>query len=158
MKRFHQLFLFAQILLIASIVVTTLAPVQAEVVEDKKEEEGCEHDKGISKDLKVHLDYYYELLADKYAPDQIGKWKDIRVERDLLQKKLKEAKQRGELENGQAVDKTWLDKHSELQSVFNAAVEKRDEEQLKIVLPQLFDHYAELNKLYKKRLNLNTIS
>jgi hypothetical protein len=158
MKRFHQLFLFVQIIFIASIVVTSLAPVQAEITEDKKDETCCDHEKGISKELKIHLDFYYELLADKYAASEIEKWKDIRVERDLLQKKLKEAKQRGELENGQAVDKTWLDRHTELQTSFNSAVEKRDEEQLQTLLPQIFDHYAKLNELYKKRLNLNKIS
>ncbi|MFC0561591.1 hypothetical protein [Halalkalibacter alkalisediminis] len=158
MKRFHQLFLFAQIMLIASIVITSLAPVQAEVSDDQKEEACCEHDQAISKELKVHLDFYYELLAEKYAPDQIEKWKEIRVERDLLQKKLKEAKQRGELENGQTVDKTWLDKHAELQNAFNNAVEKRDEDKLKEILPKMFAQYAELNALYKQRLKLDPIS
>ncbi|WP_227938431.1 hypothetical protein [Alkalihalobacillus deserti] len=158
MKRFHQLFLFAQLMLIASIVVTSLAPVQAEVSEDKKEETCWEHEQGISKKLKVHLDFYYELLAEKYAPNEIEQWKEIRVERDLLQKKLKEAKQRGELENGQAVDKSWLDKHAELQKAFNNAIEKRDDEQLKTILPQMFDQYAELNSLFKQRLNLNKLS
>ena len=158
MKRFHQLFLFAQITLIASIVVTSLAPVQAEVADDQKEEACCGHEQGLSKEFKMHLDYYYELLAEKYAPDQIEKWKEIRVERDLLHKKLKEAKQRGELENGQAVDKTWLDKHAEIQSAFNNAIEKRDEEKVKEILPQMFAHYAELNALYKQRLNLDPLS
>ncbi|WP_332695927.1 hypothetical protein [Halalkalibacter lacteus] len=155
MKRFHQLFLLAQILLVASIVVTSLAPVQAEVSGEEGNQECCQHEKEVAKELKVHLDFYYELLAEKFAPNELEKWKEIRSERDLLQKKLKEAKQRGELENGEAIDKAWLDRHSELHDSFNVAVKKRDEVQLGQLIPQIFDHYERLNNVYKERLNLN---
>ncbi|MFC0472520.1 hypothetical protein ACFFHM_19055 [Halalkalibacter kiskunsagensis] len=154
MKRFHQLFLLTQVLLVASIVVTSLAPVQAEVSGEEGKQECYQHEKEITKDLKVHFDFYYELLAEKFAPTEIEKWKEIRSERDLLQKKLKEAKQKGELENGEAIDNAWLDRHSELHDSFNVAVEKRDEELLTQLIPQMFEHYAVLNKVYKKRLNL----
>jgi FMN phosphatase YigB (HAD superfamily) len=155
MKRFHQLFLLTQFLLVASIVVTSLAPVQAEVSQEEENQECSQHEKEITKELKVHLDYYYELLAEKFAPAEIEKWKEIRSERDLLQKKLKEAKQRGELQNGDAIDKVWLDRHRELHDLFNAAVEKRDKEQLGKLIPKIFEHYGMLNNVYKERLNLD---
>ncbi|ARK31373.1 hypothetical protein [Halalkalibacter krulwichiae] len=155
MKRFHQLFIIAQILFIASIAFTSLAPAQAEGADEiQKEATSCDHDKRISKDLRIHLDFYYELLANKYDSADVEKWKEIRSERDLLQKRLKEAKQKGELQNGQVVEKTWLDRHAKLQSAFTTAVEKRDEEQIGALLPQIFDHYEKLNGIYKKRLNL----
>ncbi|WP_332632298.1 hypothetical protein [Halalkalibacter flavus] len=155
MKRFHQLFILAQIVLLASIAVTSLAPVQAEVPNEEPEQECRGHEQQeINKELKVHLDYYYELLAEKYAPNELEKWKEIRSERDLLQKKLKEAKQKGELENGGAIDNEWIEQHKEITDAFNAAIEKRDEEQLRKLLPQLFDHYKKLNDVYKKRLDV----
>ncbi|KHF39518.1 hypothetical protein [Halalkalibacter okhensis] len=155
MKRFHQLFLLAQIILLASFVVTSLAPVQAEVPNEDPEQECCGHEQQeIDKDLKVHLDFYYELLAEKFAPSEIERWKEIRSERDLLQKKLKEAKQKGELENGEAIDKEWIEKHKEITIAFNSAVEKRDEGELSTVIPQLFEHYKKLNDVYKKRLDV----
>ncbi len=55
----------------------------------------------VRNELKVHLDFYYEMLIEKYVPEQSEKWQEIRTERDLLHKKLKEAKQRGELLHGQ---------------------------------------------------------
>ncbi|MDT8862551.1 hypothetical protein N0O92_20305 [Alkalihalobacillus sp. MEB130] len=155
MKRFHQLFLLTQIVLLASVAITSLAPVQAEVPNEDPEQECCQHEQQeMNQELKVHLDFYYELLAEKYAPDEIEKWKEIRSERDLLQKKLKEAKQKGELENGEAIDKTWVDEHKKLTDAFNAAIEKRDEEQLRTIMPKLFDHYKKLNDVYKERLDL----
>ncbi|GAE24627.1 hypothetical protein JCM9140_569 [Halalkalibacter wakoensis JCM 9140] len=154
MKRFHHLFLLVQIVLLTTVAITSLAPVQAEGPIEEEEQECCQQDEQIKKELKVHFDFYYELLAEKYAPDEIEKWKDIRSERDLLLKKLKEAKQKGELENGEAIDKEWIAKHKEITDSFHTAIEKRDEEQVRLLLPKLFDHYRELNNLYKKRLEL----
>ncbi|TWI55927.1 hypothetical protein [Halalkalibacter nanhaiisediminis] len=155
MKRFYQGFMFLQMAAVLALAVTFLAPVQAEDVEQEQERNCHQCEMKVRNELKVHLDYYYEMLVEKYAPTKSEKWQDVRNERDLLQKKLKEAKQRGELSSEKMIDKEWMEEHRNLQQLFNAAVEKRDENQLQQLLPQMIEHYEKLNDLYKQRLKMS---
>lgn len=155
MKRFYQGFMFLQMAAVLVLAVTFLAPVQAEDVEQEQERNCHQCEMEVRNELKVHLDYYYEMLVEKYAPTKSEKWQDVRNERDLLQKKLKEAKQRGELSSEKTIDKGWIEEHRNLQQLFNAAVEKRDENQLQQLLPQMIEHYEKLNDLYKQRLKMS---
>lgn len=156
MKRFHQLFLVGQFVCLLVLAITVFSPVQAEEINEEQSCQQCEMQ--VRKEVKVHLDFYYELLAEKYAPDELEKWREIRKERDLLRKKLNEAKKRGEIEQESSIGDEWLEKHRQLQESFRLAVEKRDEEQLRSLLPKLFDQYNQLNEHYKVRLNMKTSS
>lgn len=120
------------------------------VNEGKKEECNCHALK--HKSMLVHLDMYYELLAEKYAPDQLEQWNEIRKEREMIKKRLKEAEKRGEILHGEKLDQEWLEKHKELQIKFSAAVEKREEKEIKMLIELVFLHHKQKNELLKKRL------
>ncbi|OIJ16900.1 hypothetical protein BKP37_04355 [Anaerobacillus alkalilacustris] len=101
--------------------------------------------------IRAHFNFYYQLLAEKYAPKHVKVWNNVMKDRDALIKKFKELKKDGkELDN--FYDETWLKEHNEIQQQFLEAVEKRDDEILKVIVPQIIDHQKQLNSILKKRL------
>ncbi|OIJ20332.1 hypothetical protein BKP45_09715 [Anaerobacillus alkalidiazotrophicus] len=101
--------------------------------------------------IRAHFNFYYQLLAEKYAPKHVKVWNNVMQDRDALIKKFKELKKDGiELDN--FYDETWLKEHNEIQHQFLEAVEKRDDEILKVIVPQIIDHQKQLNSILKKRL------
>ncbi|WP_100404735.1 hypothetical protein [Bacillus solitudinis] len=157
MKRFYKLFLLTQVAVVFCMLsVSLMQPVQAEQEASSKKEvaaDQCKHCvMEARKHVEVHLDYYYELLAEKYAPNEVEKWQTIRKERDLLRKKVKEMKKRGELQDRLEKKSEWFKQHKELQILFKDAIEKRDEKAIKASLPQLFNQYQQMNEVMKKRL------
>ncbi|MGO4887031.1 hypothetical protein ACJ2A9_04670 [Anaerobacillus sp. MEB173] len=135
--------------------ITMIANAEGE--ESAKKESLCDQMKQVYHDheaISVHMDYYYQLLAQKHAPNTEKTWQEIRKERDLIDKKLKEATQQGKLLHAETIDKEWLDKHGELQKEFTKAIKKQDGEKIKEILPQLFEQHKELNNILKSRLDM----
>ncbi|WP_088104747.1 hypothetical protein [Halalkalibacter urbisdiaboli] len=156
MKRFHQLFLLSQAAFVVCMLsISLMQPVFAEDEQSKEpSQEHCQHNKEMFKKMQVHMDFYHELLAEKYAPNHTEEWHEIRKERDLLRKKINEAKKRGELVNEHKNEdfKAFFEKHKQLQVDFRDAVEKRDDEKIKQLLPQLFEQHRQMNEMLKKKL------
>lgn len=101
--------------------------------------------------VRPHFNFYYQLLAEKYAPKHVKVWNEVLKDRDALIKKYKELKKEGkEVEN--LHDEAWLKAHTEIHQQFLEAVEKRDDEKLKQIVPRVIDHQKELNIILKKRL------
>ncbi|MCK0472526.1 hypothetical protein [Halalkalibacter sp. APA_J-10(15)] len=156
MKSFYRLFFVGQGLFIILLAFTALSFVQAE--ENTAEQSDCHHECAMKfhKEFHVHLDYYYDLLAEKFAPEHLDQWKEIKKERDLLKKKWKEAKKRGDVEKGDLFNQKWLEEHEKIQEQFSNAVEKRDIEAIQDVLPKLFSHYQKMNETWKKALEASS--
>ncbi|MEC2073857.1 hypothetical protein [Alkalihalophilus marmarensis] len=157
MKKIHGLFIIMQLLVVFVVVQGPLSNIVSaeEAVETK--ECDCYKDHAKHKDfhkyMRVHKDFYFELLTEKYAPESAEQWKMIRTERDLLMKKLSEAKKRGELLHGEVKSEEWKEQHHFLQKQLTKAVKERDEEKISTILPQIFTHYEELNKVFQQRVN-----
>jgi hypothetical protein len=101
--------------------------------------------------LKPHFDFYYLLLAEKYAPKYVKVWKEVVKEREDLLSKSKELISEGK-EIGDYYDEDWSNTHSEIQKKFLEAVEKQAEDSLKEIVPRVIEHQKELNTLLKKHL------
>ncbi|MBU8907758.1 hypothetical protein [Desertibacillus haloalkaliphilus] len=131
--------------------------IYAEEGEGSQEAE-CQYEDKIMhthENFSIHLNLYYQLLAEKFAPEYVDVWQEINKERELIRKKLQEAKKKGELLHGDVVGEEWLKKHESLQTEFTNAVQKQDDQELKELIPKLFTNYKELNELFKKRLELS---
>ncbi|WP_209123117.1 hypothetical protein [Alkalihalobacillus sp. BA299] len=121
--------------------------------QQKKDEKCCTHTcLMMNNGFAAHLNMYYELLAEKYAPEYVDAWREISKEQAVLKRKLSEAMKNGQLMHGDVIDEEWYKKHEELQNLFVQAVEQRNEKALKKVLPKVFQQQKNLNKMYKKRL------
>lgn len=146
-----QKFLF--LVLIASLLLsfTTVVGANAEEVNDQE----CSDMEKISheqKAIRPHFNFYYQLLAEKYAPKHVSVWNEVLKDREGLFKKYKELKKAGkEVDN--LYDEAWKKEHGEIQQLFLEAVEKRDDTKLKEMVPRLIDHQKQLNSLLKKRIN-----
>ncbi|WP_368503873.1 hypothetical protein AB3N04_17350 [Alkalihalophilus sp. As8PL] len=157
MKKLHGLFIVAQLVIVLAFIQQPL--IDSVSAEENSEAQECDCDKHHKKHkefhqyMRIHKDFYYELLTDKYAPEQAEQWKDIRSERDLLLKKLTEAKKRGELLHGDVKSKEWMEQHHFLQKQLTKAVKERDEKKIAEVLPQVFAHYEALNNEFQQRVN-----
>ncbi len=149
MQKVKQKFLFVVMIATMLISFSNMAIVNAE-----NEGEACAHMEGVKlefKALRPHLHFYYQLLAEKYAPDQVKGWTEVIKEREVLFKKYRELAKSGKI-NGKFYDETWLKTHSEIQQQLLDAVQKRDENALKNIVPKMLDHQKELNSLLKDRL------
>src|SRR5690606_30877237 len=108
--------------------------------EEQERIKGClECEMEFRNGLQVHLDFYNELLVNRYAPKQVKYWQSVRKERDLLQKKLNESIMKGKFPQLEQ-DEKWIEQHRTLQENFKQAVEKRDEQGLRDILPLLIEH------------------
>ncbi|WP_062048245.1 hypothetical protein [Bacillus sp. JCM 19034] len=152
MKSYNKLFFIGQSLLLVLFVISAFSFVHAE--ENTTEHIDCKHECEMQfhQNYHVHLDFYYDLLAEKYAPEQVDQWKEIKKERDLLKKKWKEAKKRGELDRNDLFNSEWIEKHRNIQEKFTKAVEKRDANEIQEIFPKLIAHYGEMNDIWKKAL------
>ena len=108
--------------------------------------EGHHHDKKcpLHSYKQIHMNMYYELLAEKYAPEKVKVWQDIQNERKKLKESLK-----GEIAQKKEKLKPWYEEHKELQKQFAEAIEQRDEQRIKELLPKVIDHHAKFNELLK---------
>ncbi|WNF37856.1 hypothetical protein RJD24_05250 [Bacillaceae bacterium IKA-2] len=129
---------------------STAATIGAEETNDKE----CSHMEKIGyekKAIRPHFNFYYQLLAEKYAPNHVKVWNEVIQDREALHKQFKELKKSGkELDN--FYDEAWLKEHGEIHQVFLEAVEKRDDAALKELVPRVIDHQKQLNAALKKRL------
>ncbi|WP_096201174.1 hypothetical protein [Bacillus sp. FJAT-45350] len=122
-----------------------------------KEECNCSsgHDLSYTSEIiDIHMTMYYQLLAEKYAPELVAEWNEIQKERDMLEKKITELEKTGALLHGKKVGEDWYKSHAELQTNFAKAIKEYDEKEIKKMIPKLFDQHKELNKLYKKRIQM----
>ncbi len=104
--------------------------------------------------VNVHMNLYYQLLAEKYAPDQVKVWKNARKDREKLLEKLKELHENGAILHGDTIAHDWLEEHSKIQQAFFKAVKENDENEIKNIIPTLFEHEIELNKIYKRSIDM----
>lgn len=154
MNTFKQKFLF---FVVATVLVLMLVPnfgtVRAEGT-DGTDDEACVHMEKVTyehKAIRPHFNFYYQLLAEKYAPKHVKVWNEVIKDREALLKKYRELTKEGK-EVGEFYDENWLKTHQDIHQQFLAAVEKRDDDALKTVVPLVIDHQKELNSLLKKRL------
>lgn len=132
----------------AALTVVSLSGfVQAEAEKAQNEEE---RPWPCAEGINDHIDYYYELLAEKNRPHEVERWQNIKKERDLLLKAINEAQKRELL--AESKQKEWAAQHEKLQKSFLEAVKKRDEEQISQLLTELFAQYELRNKLLKQKL------
>lgn len=130
---------------------TTATITGAEGTTDGKE---CSHMERIGyekKAIRPHFNFYYQLLAEKYSPKYVKVWNEVLKDREALHKQYKQLKKEGK-ELDKFYDEAWLKEHGGIQKEFLEAVEKRDDEALKEVVPRMIDHQKQLNSLLKKRL------
>jgi hypothetical protein len=144
-----QKFIFAVILAAILISGTHTGIVTAENTDDEVTQ--MEQVKYEHKAIKPHFNFYYQLLAEKYAPKHVKVWNEVIREREALFKKYRELSKSGK-DIGNFYDEDWLKAHNDIHQKFLAAVEKRDDDALKMIVPQVIDHQKELNSLLKKRL------
>lgn len=146
MKRLRKLKL---VFIVATLLVGFSTVVGAE--ENSTEPAQMDQVRYEHKVVRPHFNFYYELLAEKYAPKHVKVWHDVINERDALMKKYRQLAKEGK-EIGNFYDETWLKTHSDMQQKFLEAVEKRDDATLKNIVSQVIDHQKELNILLKKQL------
>ncbi|OIJ16006.1 hypothetical protein BKP35_03210 [Anaerobacillus arseniciselenatis] len=150
MKCFQQKVIFSIVIATMLFSLTSVAFANPEGTQD----DASTHFERVSyeqKAIRPHFNFYYQLLAEKYAPKHVKVWNEVLKDRDALLKKYREVKKAGkELED--FYDEEWLKEHSEIHQQFLEAVEKRDDDKLKEIVPRVIDHQKELNAMLKKRL------
>lgn len=134
------------------IVLTLMTVVGSQYIyaEENVTSEKCVKNK--HKFMDVHMSLYYELLAEKYAPDQVDVWKNISKERKDLKKQINYAKERGEALHLGSKMKPWFDEHKKLQKQFTKAIDKGDENEIKKLLRDVIALHQQLNEIYKEVL------
>ncbi|QOY36043.1 hypothetical protein AWH56_025955 [Anaerobacillus isosaccharinicus] len=65
------------------------------------------------KAIRPHFNFYYQLLAEKYAPNHVKIWNDVIKDREALLKKYRELAKEGK-EVGNFYDEEWLKAHNEI--------------------------------------------
>ncbi|KMK77014.1 hypothetical protein [Alkalihalobacillus pseudalcaliphilus] len=135
-----------------SIIMLLVTSSIVQATEDVKEQQVEKHHSHQS--FIIHMDYYFELLAEKYAPEQVDTWNEIRKQRKVLMKQWHEKKKDKKYEQLKK-DSTWKKEHNDLQEEFEKAVEIRDEAKIKELLPKLFEHYQNMNKRMEEKLTDN---
>lgn len=150
MKVLKQKLLFVAIITAILLSSTNLGVVNAEDT-DSEASAHMEHVKYEHKAIRPHFNFYYQLLAEKFAPKHVKIWNEVIKDREALLKKYRELAKEGK-EVGNFYDEEWLKAHNDIHQQFLIAVEKRDENALKTIVPQVIDHQKELNALLKKRL------
>lgn len=108
--------------------------------------------------MKTHINMYYELLAEKYVPDQVKVWQDIQKERKQLKQQLKDLQKKGEVPDLKEQMKPWFQEHQELQKQFTEAIDQRNEGKIKKLLPEIINHQQKLNEIYKQIIDKNASS
>ncbi|OLO42817.1 hypothetical protein BTR23_02115 [Alkalihalophilus pseudofirmus] len=127
-----------------------------DIVSQQKKDNDCGSHSSllINNGFSAHLNMYYELLAEKYTPEYLDAWRNISKEQAVLKRKISEAMKSGQIMHGDVIEEEWLKKHEELQTLFVQAVEQRNEKALKKIIPKVFQQQKDLNKMYKKRLEI----
>src|SRR5690625_1672807 len=87
MSRWYQALIIVQIVFICIFSLNFSPFASAEEMHEVKSCLQCEMK--IKSELKVHLDFYNEMLVHRYAPTKVDYWRSVRSERDLLHKKIK---------------------------------------------------------------------
>lgn len=147
MYNFKKGMLVGVVFLVALMSLTSITTANDEAVNDK----GCSHMDKIAyerKAIRPHFNFYYQLLAEKYAPEYVEAWNEIISDRDAIMKKYKELKKSGK-NIEKPYNEVWLEKHRELQEEFLKAVKKRDDKILKEIVPKVIEHQKELNAMWK---------
>ncbi|WP_100373411.1 hypothetical protein [Bacillus sp. FJAT-45037] len=156
MKKRHIVFILTQLVVLLVVAGQPLVERVSAEEDIHATECGCNHaedkNKHFHESIRVHKDFYMELLTEKYTPEQVEQWKAIRSERDLLLKKLNEAKKRGEIMHGDIRSKEWTDHHHELQKQLTKAVKERNDQEITELLPLIFAHYEKLNTEFQDRV------
>ncbi|UCZ54630.1 hypothetical protein LGQ02_07725 [Bacillus shivajii] len=145
-----------RLIALSFIFLTFVFPIgQPVIAEDGSEEndfcENC-HEK-ISYEHQVirpHMEYYFELLLDKYSPDLKEEWTEVLRERESILKKLKQMKKEGKLKEHPSPSERWYEKHGQIHDQFLNAVKKRDDETITQLLPQLLSLQKEWNVIHKE--------
>lgn len=150
MKVLKQKWLFVAIVSAVLLTSTNLGVVNAEDP-DGEASTHMEQVKYEHKAIRPHFNFYYQLLAEKYAPKHVKIWNEVIKDREALLKKYRELAKAGK-EVGDFYDEEWLKAHNDIHQQFLVAVEKRDDKALKTIVPQVIEHQKELNALLKKRL------
>lgn len=105
--------------------------------------------------MKAHINFYYELLIDKYRPDLKEEWIEITREKEAILKKIKEMKKEGKELELPAITEEWKEKHSYYHEQFLEAVERRDDEKLKSLLPALLQLHKKWNEDHRELFKEN---
>ncbi|MBU9724089.1 MULTISPECIES: hypothetical protein [Bacillaceae] len=154
MSKMRVLLLF--ILLISSFLITT--QVFAEEPEEDVAEAECENKEDVihrHKAIQTHIQFYYELLIDKYKPELKEEWKEVISEREVILKKMKEMQKEGLDLDYSAISEEWKEKHQKYHEAFLEAVKTRDDEKIRELLPKLLELQKSWNEDHKKFLREN---
>ncbi|ADU30000.1 hypothetical protein [Evansella cellulosilytica] len=150
--------LFVAIFLMIASPFNTLAE---DIDENKVEQEKCYSEQELShmhKAMRVHIDYYYELLINKYRPELMEDWKESVRDRDAILKKIKELSKEGADLTSLQPTEQWKTKHEEYQESFLEAIKNRDNEKIKTILPlflQLQQMWNDSQRESLQRINDN---
>ncbi len=136
-----------KIIIIVFVLLMVTVPSVSATEESNTKEEKQKHEM-----IELHIHMYYQLLTEKYAPNEVVKWDEIRKERLLIKKKISEARKRGEDVEWDYDNDEWIQTHKQLQEEFYQAVKKYDEDELRRIIPLLIEQEKILNDWYKKQL------
>ncbi|SDY57460.1 hypothetical protein SAMN05421736_102309 [Evansella caseinilytica] len=142
-----------------AIVLFCLLPLTGYAETDNaKDHEECEkHHKFMQHHdtIHTHLTYYYELLIDKYRPELKEEWTAVTRDKEAILKKIREMKKEGKQIDDLFVNDKWKEQHQQYQADFLTAVKKRDEAQIKELLPQILELQKQWNKKHRELLKEN---
>ncbi|WP_096188496.1 hypothetical protein [Evansella halocellulosilytica] len=99
--------------------------------------------------IRPHIEFYYELMIEKYHPELKEEWKETLRERETILKKLKEVQKEGKSYDHEQMNEEWLNKHQKTHQQLLNAVKKRDGEAIKALLPKIIDLHKDWNKMHK---------
>ncbi|MFA9556004.1 hypothetical protein ACERII_01665 [Evansella sp. AB-rgal1] len=106
--------------------------------------------------IKIHLQYYYELLVEKHRPELKEEWIEINREKEAILKKMREMKKEGKTFDFTQIDGEWKVKHERIHEEFMEVVKSRDNEKIKNILPEIINLSKEWNEVYRELLiNMN---
>ena len=112
---------------------------------------------------RVHRQYYFTLLSDKYTPESTKEWKEVFAERERLMKEIKmlhgevgkTARSGRTEEEKQARREEMKNRHEQkaaLYEEFTEAVRSQDQTKIKAVLPKLLEQTKQVNKHIAERI------
>ncbi|MDG5788665.1 hypothetical protein QA612_14385 [Evansella sp. AB-P1] len=147
------IFFFCSLVMIGNFFTSTIL---ADDLDERCDENECEmnHEQVTHHHemIKVHLQYYYELLIEKHSPELKEEWREIVRDREAIHKKIKEMKKEGKEIEDCEITKAWKEKHKRYQEMFLDAVNKRDSEKIESLLPLLLQLHKQWNENHLKML------
>ena len=142
------------LLLLPSAVMANPMQMQGDNVESQQMQR---HNRQPHYFMQIHHQYYMQLLAEKYTPQQVGEWKQVFAERQKLMQQIHTLKSSNKwpAQKQQQLHESMARLHEEqkpLMQQFTSAVKQENAAEIKTMLPKLLAGQQKMNQTIQQSL------